>query len=151
MKARWLLLGLAFALAGCQLGYLVPIVVEYTSKGVCSGVELTTRNPEMVSISVVSTDYSGIRGASLTPNQPVRIPDPNPPLPPDYEPRLTEYVIYFDIPVPSSIDADLTWRCLPDKEPLRARFTHSLNNPKALLITENPDSPHGFDIRVVDR
>ena len=49
------------------------------------------------------------------------------------------------------IEVDLTWRCLPDREQLRMRFTHYDSQIRKILrITENPASPHGFDIEVVD-
>lgn len=149
MKARWPLLGLALVLAGCPLGWEFPAPVEYTSKGVCSGVELTTPNPEVRRI-VAYYDYPpGNTGVDVTPNQPVRIPDPNRPLHPD-EPRVTRYYIAFHEPTITTVDLDLTWRCLPDKEPVRVKYTYGSGNDRILLITENPESPHGFDIQVMD-
>lgn len=151
MKVRWSLLGLALVLAGCPLVWEHPLEVEYTSKGVCSGVELTTPNPEVGRIIADPLDYDHPEnaGVDVIPNQPVRIPDPNRPLPPDYKPRVTRYDIGFRETF-FTVDLDLTWRCLPDREPLRVKFTYGAGNHKILLITENPDSPHGFDIEVVD-
>lgn len=50
----------------------------------------------------------------------------------------------------NSAEIDLTWRCLPNKQPLRVQFTFTYYGRKLLRITENPASPHGFDIEVVD-
>ena len=145
MKARWLFLVLALVLAGCPLSYYLSVIeVKYTSKGVCSGVELTTSNPEIIEITYMGRPDS----VKLTPNQPVRIPDPDPPNP---EPRQTGYIIFFNGPVRSPIEVDLTWRCLPDREPLRMRFTHYDSQiRKILLITERADSTYGFDTEWVD-
>ena len=92
MKARWLFLVLALVLAGCPLSYYLSVIeVEYTSKGVCSGVELTTSNPEIIEIAYEGRPDS----VKLTPDQPVRIPDPDPPNP---EPRQTGYIIFLMVP-----------------------------------------------------
>lgn len=145
MKARWLFLILAIILAGCELtlSYYVSVTeVEYTSKGVCSGVELTTNNPKITGIGYMYSTEGRDDSVRLTPGQPMRIPDPNP------EPRRTKYMLGFDGPVLKSAEVDLTWRCLPDKQPLRVQFTYYVG--QSLRITENPASAHGFDIEVVD-
>lgn len=147
MKFYWLFPLLAVALAGCVCCYTVPSTeAEYTSKGVCSGVELTTNNQKITGISYMYSTEGRTDSVLLTPGQPVRIPDPNP------EPRPTYYGLGFDGPVRNSAEVDLTWRCLPDKSPLRVQFIYYVSQfpKKGLRITENPASPHGFDIEVVN-
>lgn len=140
---------LAVAATSCQLqlSYYVSVTeAEYTSKGVCSGVELTTNNQKITSIGYLYRTEGRADSVRLTPGQPVRIPDPNP------EPRRTSYILGFDGPVRNSAEVDLTWRCLPDKQPLGVQFTYygGQSTIKGLRITENPASRHGFDIEVVD-
>ena len=148
MKAHWLFLILAPVLAGCPLtDYLTPIEVEYTSKGVCSGVELTASSPEIEGINYIYAKEGRFNRVPLTPGQPARIPDPNPP---NSEPRRTYYAIYFLSPVPTSVDIGLTWRCLPDKAPLSVQFTHGIHGFKILRITERADSTYGFDIEIAN-
>ena len=148
MNARWLFLVLAPVLAGCPLSYYLSVIeVEYTSKGVCSGVELTTSNPEIAEIMYMYRTEGRADSVLLTPGQPVRIPDPNPPNP---EPRRTNYIIFFHGPVRNPTEVGLTWRCLPDREPLRMLFTHSDQSLKKLRITERADSTYGFNIELVD-
>lgn len=149
MKFHWLFPTLAVASAACELelSYYVPVTqAEYTSNGVCSGVELTNNNEKNRGIGYLYRTEERTDAVVLTPGQPVRIPDPNP------QPRKTYYILGFDYSERNSAEVDLTWRCLPDKQPLRLQFTfYSKQRPlKGLRITENPTSPHGFNIDVVD-
>lgn len=140
---------LILSFAGCER-YLSPIEVEYTSKGVCSGVELTPYSAGVAYIEILDPDRPGDRWEPLTPEGPTRIPDPASPAPPYCEPRLTRYRIGLHVFAPSSLEVELGWRCLPRRGEWRVSFTHSVNSPKALTIVEDPDSPYGFTVWVVD-
>ncbi len=103
MKFHWPFLILAIILAGCPLSYYVSVTeAEYTSKGVCSGVELTTSNQKITGIGYLYRTEGRADSVRMVQGQPVRIPDPNP------EPRRTNYILGFDGSVRNSAEVDLT-------------------------------------------
>lgn len=140
-----LLLILALVVSSCDLRAILPVGIplEYTSAGICSGVELTDNNGNITAIARLDPDSP--KGIEVKRGQAVRIPDPGA--------GVTKYNFGRDPASASSqIAADVEWRCLPDKPPVRVQFSYTVgaNPQKGLKITENAASPNGFDIVVQD-
>ncbi|GEM82759.1 hypothetical protein MHY01S_09250 [Meiothermus hypogaeus NBRC 106114] len=86
-----------------------------------------------------------IETAPLPAGQAVRIPDPQP------FPETTRYTIWKYNPeqeIGSKFLVDLTWHCLPDKQPERVEFLkiNETSNVEGLVIEEDASLPSGLRI-----
>jgi hypothetical protein len=153
MKSKWFLGLLLLVSTGCMFGrFGAAIPVRYQSGGICSGIELTSHHEDVSGISYDSQKEGKSGRVDLVKDRPARIPDPNP------SPQVTWYGMGSG-PAYSGQQfvADLTWKCLPDKQPARVRFVYTAGQRgekglvhKGLQISENAASPHGFDIEVTE-
>lgn len=139
---KWLLTVLALLLTACPVFsfHNAPAIpIEYRAAGVCQGVELTNNNADgRWSIHYMRRPEP--HNTNLPSGQAVRVPDPNP------SPELTLYVISRELMrIGSEFEVDLSWRCLPDKQPERVRFTYRWTR-EGLVITEDASLASGLRI-----
>lgn len=153
MRAKLFLAVLGFSVVACNLlKFPMPfggIPVEYIAHDVCAGVQITSNNDVARAIGFDESKEGRNDIVFLRKAQAIRIPDPKPQATTWYRMNTEPNYVYPD----QKLSLDLTWKCLPDKEPRTVQFTTSTVGEKierGLRITENASSPNGFDIAIID-
>jgi len=140
---RWFLSPLVLVLTACPVlsfEYAPNIPIEYKATGTCLGVELTN-NIADGQWSIRYIRRAEPNSTNLPLGQAVRVPDPNP------SPELTMYAISREqMRVGSRFEVDLTWRCLPDRQPERVQFSYLHASDLGLVITEDASLASGLRI-----